>query len=516
MESLKRKLSAARRPEVGNRDMILQLNQYKQNNTAFQKQIESLMGKLNQSKKNERRLTHTLEEMEKNCTEWQAKASKVEEMEQGTLALQNTIDHLEYRLEMANTEKLDAEEHLFNLQSGRSPFDPPTPPKLQVPPPPPLQHGRMSTHTSISTVFSAGSPIGHANESENPITLSAFIAHIERLQEQLKEKELRTADLEQENKRLRHEYKLLEREHQEMSLQVDIQGQLLKKTKETDAHMEQLRNAIIDRESIIGEKSKSLRMAERQLEHHKLLLHAEIRRHATLSTSADVPIDPLPDLSTIASKEEVDRWISRLRSRLKKEEYRHPSMKESSSTSADDLKREVDFYVREIIYYKLDIKGYKSDIKKLKNIATRMGTYGSRASDLESPTPSISRSIDTPMRARFPGEASQPPGISNTSSPTFNGPVSTSLGRPTTPPPATPMTPDPSPTTVKPATGIRKHRPHALMSPTLPYIPRTPTRVLSINTANEVDNVDPGISPQSVARLSPERRKPTVRDSTAT
>jgi hypothetical protein len=505
MESLKRKLSAARRPEVGNRDMILQLNQYKQNNTALQKQIESLMAKLNQSKKNERQLTHTLEDIEKNCTEWQAKASKVEEMEKAALALQNTIDHLEYRLEMANTEKLDAEEHLFNLQSGRSAFDPPAPPKSQVPLP--LQHGRTSTHTSMSTVFSNSSPSGHPNESENPTTLSAFIAHIERLQEQLKQKESRTAELKQENKRLRHEYELLEREHQAMSLQVDIQGQLLKKTKDADAHIEELRTAIIDRESIIGEKSKSLRMAERQLEHHKLLLHAEIRRHAALSTSADVPTDPLPDLSTLASKEEVDRWIGRLQSRLKKEDDQHPSMDQSGSTSADNLKREVDFYVREIIYYKLDIKGYKSDIKKLKNMATKMGTYGSRASDLESPTPSLSR---------FLSEANQQRGFSNTSSPTFNGPVSASFGRSVTPPPATPITPDPSPTIVKPVTEKKKHRPHALMSPTLPYTPRTPTRVSGFNTTNEVDNVQPGISPQSVARLSPERRKPTVRDSTAT
>jgi hypothetical protein len=510
MESLKRKLSVARRPEVGNRDMILQLNQYKHNNAALQKQIESLMAKLNQSKKNERHLTQTLEGIEKNSAESQEKASKVEEMERGALALQNTIDHLEYRLDMANTEKLDAEEHLFNLQSGRSPFDPPAPPKLQVAPP--LPHGRMSAHTSMSTVFSNGSPVGHPNEAENPTTLSAFIAHIERLQEQLKQKESHTANLEQENKRLRQEYDLLEREHQEMSLQVDIQGQLLKKTKETDAHMDQLRTAIIDRETIIGEKSKSLRMAERQLEHHKLLLHAEIRRHATLSTSAGVPIDPLPDLSTLASKEEIDRWIARLQSRLKKEENQQSSSKHPSSTSADDLKREVDFYVREIIYYKLDIKGYKSDIKKLKHIATR---HGSRASDLESPTPSLSHSIDTPLRARFPGEFTRP-GFSNTSSPTFNGPTSASLGRPVTPPPATPITPDLSPTAVKPVAGTQKHRPHALMSPTMLYTPKTPTRALGVNTANEADNVDPGISPRSVAILSPERRKPTVRDSTVT
>jgi predicted nucleic acid-binding Zn-ribbon protein len=63
MEHLKRKLSAAKRPETGNRDMIRELNMYKQNNVALQKQIESLMNKLNQSKKNERSLTTALEEV---------------------------------------------------------------------------------------------------------------------------------------------------------------------------------------------------------------------------------------------------------------------------------------------------------------------------------------------------------------------------------------------------------------------------------------------------------------------
>ncbi|KAF2794990.1 hypothetical protein K505DRAFT_374250 [Melanomma pulvis-pyrius CBS 109.77] len=505
MENLKRKLSVARRPEVGNRDTIRELNQYKQNNAALQKQIESLMAKLNQSKQNERKLTHTLEEIEKNCAEWQEKASKVEQLEKGALALQNTIDHLEYRLEVANVDKLDAEEHLFNLQSNRTPFDQPMPPKLQVPPVP---HSRMSAHTSMSTVFSTGSPISHANDSQDPTTLAAFIAHIERLQEQLKQKESHTADLEQENKRLRQDYENLEREYQELSLQWDIQGQLIRKTKESDAHIEQLRTAIIDRESIIGEKSKSLRMAERQLEHHKLLLHAEIRKHANLSTLVDAPGDPLPDLTTLASKEDIDRWIERLQARLKKEHAQYPSKERSSETAADDLRREVDFYVREIIYYKLDIKGYKSDIKKLKHIATRMGSYGSRASDLESPTPS--RSSDTPSRARFPSETPRP-GFSNTSSPISTGPISgaASAGRPTTPP-VNLMTPDPSPTTVvRPATGALKRHPRELVGPMMPHTPMTPTRKAGINTANEIDNMDPGISPRSVARLSPERRKPT-------
>lgn len=507
MENLKRKLSTARRPETGNRDMVRELNQYKQNNAALQKQIESLMAKLNQSKKNERNLATTLEEVEKNCTEWQEKARKVDQLEKSTLALQNTIDHLEHRLEMANCEKLDAEEQLFNMQSQRTPFDP-TPPKLQVPGPAEPSHSRQSAHMSMSTVFSSGSPTSHVNESNDPSTLAAFISHIERLQEQIKQKDARTAELEQENRRLLESRGQLERDHKELSLQSDIQGQLLKKTKDSDIHIDQLRTAIIERESVIGEKDKALRMAERQLEHHKLLLHAEIRRHATMSLLADTKDEPLPDLTSLASKEDIDRWIVRLQARLKKESLKAPGKKpiDDLDTQITDLKQEIEFYVREIIYYKLDIKGYKSDIKKLKHIATRMGNYGSRASDIESPTPSQCRSADTPLRARFPSGITGLT-ISNTPSPISTGPISASfsIGRPITPPPAALPTPHPSPAgTTKPAGSVQRDL-------RTPMTPQTPPQKAGVNLANEADNVDPGISPRSIARLSPERRKPTVR-----
>jgi chromosome segregation ATPase len=132
MESLRRKLSTTKRPETTNRNLLPELNQYRQNNVALQKQIESLMAKLNESKKGERELRNKLEASEKECMEWQDKASAFDKVTKNVQALQNTIDHLENRLEIANTERLDAEEQLFHLQKQKSPFDLSLP-KLQVP-----------------------------------------------------------------------------------------------------------------------------------------------------------------------------------------------------------------------------------------------------------------------------------------------------------------------------------------------------------------------------------------------
>lgn len=507
MESFKRKLSVARRPETGNRDMIRELNQYKVNNAALQKQIESLMAKLNQSKKNERSLTTTLEKVEKNCNEWQEKASKAEQLEKSTLALQNTIDHLEHRLEMANAEKLDAEEQILNLQSGGSPFDR-IPPKLRVPEQSTMHvHADQQTaHMSMSTVFSSGSPTSHSPEVQDSSTLAAFISHIERLQEQIKQKDTTVTELERESERLRRNNKQLEHEHKELSLQLDIQGRLLVKTTDSEAHIAKLHAAIIDRESTIGEREKSLHRVERQLEHHKMLLHAEIRRHATMSLLANVEQDPLPGLSSLASKEDIDRWVARLRARLRKEK---PQVGQTRSPGdlqslVDDLRQEIDFYVREIIYYKLDIKGYKSDIKKLKHFAARIGSYGNRASDVESPTPSQGLSVETPSRLRF-SSGTPGPGNSSTSSPLLPGP--TSLSVPVTCPGPDLAEPDSIGAGIKNTTVAAQKR--QLHEPT-PITPRTPPFRTGVNVANEVDSIDPGISPRSVARLSPERRKPTV------
>lgn len=132
MENLKRKLSSTRRPETASRNLLPELNQYKQNNVALQKQIESLMAKLNESKKSERALKTSLEEMTQSCSDWQDKAEEAGKVAKSAQALQNTIDHLENRLEIANIDKLDAEEQLFNFQSQKSPFDFKLP-HLQIP-----------------------------------------------------------------------------------------------------------------------------------------------------------------------------------------------------------------------------------------------------------------------------------------------------------------------------------------------------------------------------------------------
>jgi len=74
------------------------------------------MAKLNDAKKSERDAIRT-------CEEYQAKADEAEKSVKSAQALQNTIDHLESRLEIANIEKLDAQEQLLNVQSQKSPFD---------------------------------------------------------------------------------------------------------------------------------------------------------------------------------------------------------------------------------------------------------------------------------------------------------------------------------------------------------------------------------------------------------
>jgi chromosome segregation ATPase len=123
MENLKRKLSSTRRPETTSRNLLPELNQYKQNNVALQKQIESLMAKLNESKQSERTLRASLDEMTRQSDDWQEKAAQASKAEKGLQALQNTINHLEHRLESANIERLDAEEQLFLIQAQKSPFD---------------------------------------------------------------------------------------------------------------------------------------------------------------------------------------------------------------------------------------------------------------------------------------------------------------------------------------------------------------------------------------------------------
>jgi prefoldin subunit 5 len=122
-DNLRRKLSTTRRPEATARNLLPELNQYKQNSVALQKQIESLMAKLNESKRTERELRSTLGSAEQRCAELEGKRGHDDKLAKTMQALQNTIDHLESRLEIANAERLDAEEQLSNLRDEKSPFD---------------------------------------------------------------------------------------------------------------------------------------------------------------------------------------------------------------------------------------------------------------------------------------------------------------------------------------------------------------------------------------------------------
>ncbi|CAO2656324.1 Nn.00g051270.m01.CDS01 [Neocucurbitaria sp. VM-36] len=500
MENLRRKLSTTKRPETTNRNLLPELNQYKQNNVALQKQIESLMAKLNESKKNEREARTTLEGAERKCVEWQEKAGKADKLAKGVQALQNTIDHLENRLEIANIERLDAEEQLFNLQIQKSPFDVALP-KLQVPS---TEHPKETkdARMSMSTVFSSGSPISQENETQELSTLAAFIAHIERLQDQVRQKDAYITELEADLGQLRTRHSQLQQEHNETALRLDIQSELLRKTRHTDSHIEQLRTAIIDREAIIGEKEKSIRAVERQLEHHKLLLQAEIRRHAAMKLHVSVEDDPLPELTSLAAKGDIDKWIDKLHQRLKREQQTSDEGRSIGSTDAQvaSLRQEIDFYIREIIYYKLDIKGYKSDIRKLKRATAQLSSYG----DLESDTSSL-RPATTPSRPRFTS-ATPELGASGTTSPTLMGLASAiAVNRPVTPPPS-------GSTHIAGFSPIDRPKPTnkpAALDLRAPMTPQTPTSRSGHNSANEADNIDPGISPRSVSRLSPERRKPT-------
>lgn len=500
LENLKKKLSMTRKPETGNGDAVRELNLYKKNNEALQKQVESLMKKLNHSEERGREQQRMLEEAHNACDEWQDKANKADELTKSTLALQNTIDHLEHRLELANADKVDAEEQLLNIRSSRSPFDPKLP-EVQVP------ANRQSTRTSMSTVFANDSPISQGDQE--PTTLSGFISHIERLQEQVRVKDMQIAELDADNKQLRVKYNRLRSEHQGLDLQSDVKDQLLKKAKQNEAHIEELRTAIIKREAMIGEKSKALQQTERQLSHHKLLLEAEIRRHANLTLLVDTQGNPLPELTSLASKDDIDRWIERLQKQLNKDKMEKVGHGDKAGTESrmEALRRENDFYVREIIYYKLDCRGYKSDIKKLKKIAAQMGGHDSRPGDVDSPEPSVSKSAETPAPPQLLSIASNL-GASTSPSPASMGPTLTiPLTQRMTPPPSE-LTPAPSPTDKITRTIKRVPVP---LDINMPLTPRTPP-MKAANLANEADNVDPGISPRSMVRLSPERRKPTVWD----
>ncbi|KAJ4309482.1 hypothetical protein N0V94_008909 [Neodidymelliopsis sp. IMI 364377] len=482
MESLKRKLSTTRRPETASRNLLPELNQYKQNNVALQTQISSLMAKLNESKKSEKALRATLQDIEQRCAEWEGKADQAQQLESSVQALQNTIDHLENRLEIANTEKLDAQEEIFNMRALKSPFDAQFP-ELQKQWTTHNDHQASSlpmqdAHVSMDTVFSTDSASGHERNSSDPATLSAFVTHIEQLQDEIRHKGQYISDLEDDSGRLRQMLDQANHQCDEINLQLDIQNELLGKATESDRHVEQLRIAIIDREAIIGEKEKAFRAVERQLELHKLLLKAEIRKHAAMSRYLTDENDPLPELTALATKKDIDRWIHKLNQRLRKEKPVRPT-KEPAAVEIQlaDLRNEIDFYVREIIYYKLDIRGYKSDIKKLNRTTAQLGNCAGRASDLESDTSSL-RPTPTPNRTRFLSTTPELRSSAHPSPALAGHSANIGSGRTLTPPPSTSAdSPDTSPS--GPIKATRESRDETLSR--VPTAPQTPTQVTNRN-----------------------------------
>lgn len=362
-----------------------------------------------------------------------------------------------------------------------------------------------NAHLSLSTLFSADSPISLEKESQELSTLSAFIAHIERLQDQVRHKEIQHSELEEAKEELQRKHEQLERDHNRLNLQMEIQHELLRKTRRTEKHIEQLRTAVIDREVIIGERNKSMRTLERQAEHHRLLLQSEVRRNAALTLHAAVDNDPLPELSTLAAKKDIDKWIESLHQRLQRQ---RASNYDSEAVGSDDttvanLRQEIDFYVREIIYYKLDIRGYKSDIKKLKRITTQLSSYGSRASDLESDTSSLRPPV-TPTWSRLPTtpelDSSEIP------SPGLRSAMFETSDQ------VHPLTP---PSSVSGAVSrggsdsARKREPSSL-SVQISATPQTPTHDNNTNATTDREGFNPGVSPRSALESSPEWRKPMV------
>ncbi|UPX19603.1 uncharacterized protein EKO05_0009861 [Ascochyta rabiei] len=472
MESLKRKLSTTRRPQTADRNLLPELNQYKQNNVALETQIGSLMAKLNESKKSEKALRTTLQHVEQKCAEAESKAREVQQLASSAEALQNTIDHLESRLEIANTEKLDAQEELFNMRALKSPFD------AQFSG---LQSPIQDAHVSMDTVFSADTQPDRQRDSA--ATLSTFVAHIEQLQDEVRQKDAYISDLKEDTTYLHQMLDHVNRQYDEINLQLEIQNKLLGKTKETDEQIEQLRAAIMKREAVIGDKEKSIRAIERQLEHHQLLLQAEIRKHATMSRHLGDESNPLPELTALATKKDIDRWIQKLNQRLQKAKSMSPAKEPATAVEAhvEDLRNEIDFYVREIVYYKLDIRGYKSDIKKLNKITAQLGSYGNRASDLESETSSL-RPAPTPNRARFLSTTPElkSPGYS---SPALIGSAQTIIG------PACALTPPPSMATDSPSSSPILLAKDVLddyeeAASRIPVVPHIPTQVTIVNVTH--------------------------------
>lgn len=485
MQALKRRLSSAKKPDIGPIDVVMDRDRLRQANQALERQVEALMSKLNQSRKAER-------------------------------ALQNTVDNLEARLELANVEKVDALEEHHNLQVEIREMH--------------KQHRSLSRHPESLSQQSARPNADQLNvklkeaeaqvlllekqlqaaggQTKAPSTIATFIEHIERLQDQVKEKESRINDLEQDNQLRRldiddHEHRCNELLHEntKLKLQEEIHAKLSEQAKEADAEISELKSTI--------------RRMQKELEYHVLLLQAEIRRKATLAILTVEPDDQAA--RSLASKADVDRMIEGLQKRLKAHMSADSETKLlEQSTDLESqiklLKKENEYYVREIMYYKLDVRGYKKDIKELKRTTNRGQNVRSEANS-PNPQACYRSSAGTPVRSRFNSAAAGGLGISASSSPT-SAPMSASNSfQPSTPATsAAPSTPHLSPsrtTHTGPGAQKRAIRAPSPKSQNTPMTPQTPPRRPGRNPANDADNSSPGISPRSVSRLSPSRTKPT-------
>ncbi|EUC39838.1 hypothetical protein COCMIDRAFT_110429 [Bipolaris oryzae ATCC 44560] len=382
MENLKRKLFASPRLETATQNLHLELSLYARNNTALQKQVDSLTTKLNESNESERKLRETLGLVETKSAEWEEKAKHanklIDKLTEKIHALKNTTADLEARLEIANAKRLDAEEQFSNLRDKKSPFDF-TPAKLRIS----SNAIRVASGTQISTGTQTSSESADTSEavvSENP-ALAASASEIEQLQAQVAEKNAYVIELEAKREELQQEYNKLDQEHKRVAVQSDLQYELLKETRASDKLIEQLRNAVINRESTIMQNEESIHTLTRQLEYHKVLLQAEIRQHTAMKLFVAEEEQPLPELRSLAKGADIDCWIEKLHERLKREKpsSEDEAVVDTPEAKMERLRREIDFYVREIILFKLDIKGYRSDIRKLKEMAANKG--GSEESD---------------------------------------------------------------------------------------------------------------------------------------
>ncbi|EUC35220.1 hypothetical protein COCCADRAFT_3497 [Bipolaris zeicola 26-R-13] len=398
MENLKRKLFASPRLETATQNLHLELSLYARDNAALQKEVDSLTAKLNESNESERKLRSTLGLMETKSVKWEEKAKHanklIDKLTEKIHALKNTTADLEARLEIANTKRLDAEEQLSNWRDKKSPFDL-TPAKLRIS----SDTSRAASGTQTSTGTQTSSELAKNSEavdSGNP-TPDASTSKTEQLQAQVAEKNAYVAELEVKREELQRKLNQLEQEHKRVAVQSDLQYELLKETRTSDKLIEQLRNAVINRESTIMENEEAIHTLTRQLEYHKVLLQAEIRQHTAMKLFVAEEEQPLPELRSLAKGADIDCWIEKLHEHLKREKPNNEgeTVADTPEAKIERLRREIDFYVREIILFKLDIKGYRSDIRKLKEMAANKGSSEESGDNREK------ASATSPVRSTF-------------------------------------------------------------------------------------------------------------------